>query len=56
MICYVTPKGLALLKRLETAVSAAQETGGLGLKLSETRALISMLARVRATAREAARK
>jgi DNA-binding MarR family transcriptional regulator len=52
VICYITPKGLALLKRLDLAVSAAQETGGAGLKAGEIKLLIALLAKVRAAARD----
>jgi DNA-binding MarR family transcriptional regulator len=56
VICYITPKGLALLKRLDIPVSAAQETGGAGLKAGEIKLLIALLAKVRATARDDTRK
>lgn len=53
VMCYVTPKGLALLKRLDPFVTAAQESGTIGLKVSEQGALIRLLDRVREALRRA---
>jgi MarR family transcriptional regulator, organic hydroperoxide resistance regulator len=53
VICFITPKGLALLQRLDPRIAEADEFGAIGLKLHEQRALIKLLDRVRAAMRHA---
>jgi DNA-binding MarR family transcriptional regulator len=55
VFCYITPKGLALLKHLAVDVASADEIGGAGLTAREQRSLNSMLAKVRAAGRTAGR-
>ena len=52
VICYITPAGLALLKKLDSVVASADEIGGAGLTVSEQRSLNVMLAKVRAAGRK----
>jgi DNA-binding MarR family transcriptional regulator len=54
VICYITPKGLAVLKKLDVVISSADELGATGLTLKEQRTLIRMLDKVRASIRAAA--
>lgn len=49
VLCYITPKGLALLKRLDGVIAAADERGGAGLSAREQKQLIALLEKVRAT-------
>ena len=51
VMCYVTPKGLALLKRLDPLVGSTHHFGVTGLKLGEQRTLIRLLDRARAAMR-----
>ena len=55
VVCHATPSGLALLKRLDPLIGAADEAGAAGLRVSEQRALIQLLDRVRDRMREASR-
>lgn len=52
VICYITPKGLGLLRKLEVAVASADEIGGGGLTVFEQNRLNAMLAKVRAAGRK----
>jgi DNA-binding MarR family transcriptional regulator len=56
VICYITPAGLALLKKLDSVVASADEVGGAGLTLGEQRSLNILLAKVRAAAAKLNRK
>jgi DNA-binding MarR family transcriptional regulator len=53
VICYITAKGLAVLKKLDVVISSADELGASGLTLKEQRILIRMLDKVRASIRVA---
>ena len=52
VICFITPKGLAMLRKLAAVVAAADEIGGAGLTAVEQRRLNGMLARVRKEGRK----
>ena len=52
VMCYISAKGLALLKRLDTIIIPAGESGAAGLTLSEQRTLIRILDKVRVGIRE----
>ncbi len=56
VICFITPKGLALLKKLDSTVASADEVGGVGLSVKEQRVMIKLLDKVRATSRKPKRK
>jgi len=53
VFCYITPRGLALLKRLDQRISEVDEFGGIGLSERDQRTLISLLDRLRASMRAA---
>ena len=55
VMCHPTPRGLALLTRLDPLIGAADESGAAGLRVKEQRALIQLLDRVRDRMREASR-
>jgi DNA-binding MarR family transcriptional regulator len=48
VICFITPKGLTLLKRLDPLIVTADEQGGAGLRPAEQKQLIVLLEKVRA--------
>jgi DNA-binding MarR family transcriptional regulator len=52
VICFITPRGLALLRKLDSVIPNADELGAAGLAAGERRELIRLLDKVRATARE----
>ena len=56
VMCFITPKGLALLRKLDSVISTADELGAAGLTTGERRELICLLDKVRAAARERNRK
>jgi DNA-binding MarR family transcriptional regulator len=51
VMCYLTPKGLALLKRLDPLIGATHEFGVTGLSNAEQRTLIELLDRARKSMR-----
>lgn len=53
VMCFITPKGLALLKKLDPVISTADESGGAGLTAAELKTVIHLLDRVRETLQKA---
>ena len=51
VICFITPRGLGLLKKLDRVIVRADESGAAGLKPREQRTLIALLDRVRTAMR-----
>jgi DNA-binding MarR family transcriptional regulator len=51
VICFITPHGLALLKKLDPIITQADETGGAGLTVAEQKTLIKLLDKVRGALR-----
>jgi len=51
VICYITPAGLALLKKLDPIIVEGDETGGAGLTVAEQKTLVRLLDKVRGTLR-----
>lgn len=53
VMCFITPKGLALLKRLDPVIGTVEERCGVALSAPELRAIIDLLDRVREGIRKA---
>jgi len=53
VICYITKDGLALLKKADSLIEAAADSGPEGLSTREQRSLIHLLDKVRRTLSEA---
>ena len=47
VMCFITPKGLALLKKLDPVIGSVEERCGVALSPTELRAVIDLLDRVR---------
>jgi DNA-binding MarR family transcriptional regulator len=47
VMCYITPKGLALLKKLDPIIGTVEERCGVALSAPELRVMIDLLDRVR---------
>jgi DNA-binding MarR family transcriptional regulator len=47
VMCFITPKGLALLRKLDPTIEVVDESGGAGLSATELRTIIQLLDRVR---------
>lgn len=47
VFCMITPRGLALLRKLDAVIAEADETGGAGLTAHEQKQLIALLEKVR---------
>jgi len=47
VMCFITPKGLALLKKLDPVIGTVEERCGLALSVPELRVMIDLLDRVR---------
>ena len=47
VFCTITPRGIALLERLDAVIAEADETGGAGLTVREQKQLIALLEKVR---------
>ena len=47
VMCFITPKGLALLKKLDPVIGTVEERCGVALSSTELRAVIDLLDRVR---------
>jgi DNA-binding MarR family transcriptional regulator len=47
VLCWITPAGMTVLEKLDPAVAEWEETGVKGLRVSEARALIECLERMR---------
>lgn len=47
VMCYITPKGLALLKKLDPIIGTVEERCGVALSAPELRVMIDLLDRIR---------
>lgn len=52
VICFITPKGMTLLRKIDPLIGAADEYGGRGLTAAEQQTLIRLLDRVRQVIRD----
>lgn len=55
VICFITTSGLALLRKLDTDITTADEIGATGLTMAEQRSLIRLLDKVRTAVRSSSK-